>query len=328
MSRFRCRWWAVGVALGLTGTLALLLGGCGSSDDQVIFLNVRERPGWGLNERLAVAALGGDGNLYLWTVTASGGGITLLTPRRTQPTDAVGGMHPAYSPNDNGARIAFAGRRGESQIIYTMSSSSGESGGLTAVTEEKTAVAGNGSDRQPSWAPDGSAILYSSNRPDGNWDIWKVTVADRARTELIADPDPAIPGSEERWPVYDPTGSGRIAFESYDSRTKDADIWLREPDGTLARLVGDATDTFADGAPWWSNDGQFIYFHSNRGGDFDIWRVEVATGALAQITNSADSDGYPVCEPNGTRIGFLRGNELWSCESNGTDLRRITRLYQ
>ncbi|MCD6350625.1 MAG: PD40 domain-containing protein [Armatimonadetes bacterium] len=171
-------------------------------------------------------------------------------------------------------------------------------------------------------------MVYSSNRPDGNWDIWRVNVATGARDELVSDPDPAEPGSEERWPVYDPTGTGRIAFEVHNTATGDSDIWLRQADGTLARLVGTDTDTFVDGAPWWSNDGQYIYFHSNRGGDFDIWRVDVATGTLTQITSSADDDGFPVTQPGGDRIAFIRGNETWTMKTDGTDQKRITRVYE
>jgi Tol biopolymer transport system component len=237
-------------------------------------------------------------------------------------------MHPCYSLHDNGQQIAFSGRRAESQIIYRMSASRGEAGGLVPVTEASIAVAGAGSDRQPSWSPDGTRIIYSSNRPDDNWDIWEVDVATSARAELISDPDPALPRSEERWPVYDPTGTGRIVFESRDPATGGSDIWLREADGTLRRLVGDGTESFADGAPWWSNDGRFVYFHSNRAGDFDIWRVELATGTLTQLTNTADSDGFPVTQPNGERIIFVRGNEVWSMRPDGTDQKRVTRLYQ
>jgi len=328
MSRFRWRFLLLPALVGLGAIVIPLLAGCGGGSDQVIFLTVRDRPGWGLTGRIAVSALGGDGNLYIWSTNENGGGTRLLTSRRTDPEDPAGGTDPCYSPHDGGDQIAFAGRRGESQIIYRMDSARGESAGLTAVTEASIAQAGPGSDWQPSWSPDGATIIYASNRPDGNWDLWTVVVANGNRAELVSDPDPALAGSEERWPVYDPTGSGRVAFESYDKRSRDSDIWLRQADGTLVRLVGDATDTFVDGAPWWSNDGLRIYFHSNRGGDYDIWSVEVATGALTQLTNSADGDGFPVTEPDGDQVAFVRGNEVWRMKTDGSDQKRVTRVYQ
>lgn len=308
----------------VAAVVGVLVAGCGGGDSGVFYLTVFERPSWGPGAFIAVAALGADGNPYIWIVNEGGGGARLLTPSPTRAGEPAGGAHPAYSPD--GTTIAFSGRRDQTTIIYTMNALRGESAGLTAVTEANPAVAGNGSDRQPSWSPDGTLILYSSNRPDGNYDIWQVNVNTRQRLEVVGDPGGT--GTEDRWPVFDPTGTGRIAFEAHDPATGNSDIWIREPDGTLVRVVGDGAETFGDGAPWWSNDGQSIYFHSNRGGDWDIWRVDLATGQLTQLTNTAHQDGFPVTEPNGDRIAFVRGNEVWSMAQDGTNLKRITRVFQ
>ncbi len=322
------------VVLGIVTIVLAVAVGCSGGDENYVFLNVRERASWGPDDRIAVAALGGDGNLYIWRVSERGGGSTLLTDRPDEKGEPAGGRHPVYSPD--GSKIAFSGRRirggvaDETNIIYIMDAMAGDKT-AQPVTEPRIAVAGAGEDICPNWTPDGAAILYSSNRPDGNYDIWRVELATKARTEIIADPTGEP--TDELWPAANPTGNGQIVYEvrSQDGRT--SHIYLRDTDGTDRILVGTPDDGFKDGAPSWAPDGSYIVFHSNRGGDFDIWRVNPDGTGLQQITNSADWDGYPVFEmgvadPADWRICFLRGNEVWTMKADGSDLDRVTRVFR
>lgn len=255
-----------------------------------------------------------------------------MTGAPAQAGIPAGGRHPAFSPD--GTKIAFSGRRirngvpDTSNIIYLMDANAGEAGGLTPVTDPS---AGHGEDICPNWTPDASAIVYSTSRPGGNYDIWRVTLASGTREKIIGDPTGSP--TDELWPAVNPTGNGQIVYEVRQPGGATSHIFIHDANGTDRLLVGNQGDMFQDGAPSWAPDGSYIVFHSNRGGDFDIWRVNPDGSGLQQITKTSDSDGFPVFEmgvtdPANWRIAFLRGNEVWTMKADGTDLRRVTRVYR
>ena len=43
-------------------------------------------------------------------------------------------------------------------------------------------------------------------------------------------------------------------------------------------------DDFINAKPAWSVDGDFLFFGSNRGGDWQIWQQHLASGRLVQLT--------------------------------------------
>jgi Tol biopolymer transport system component len=316
--------------LSVCGVLvgALLVGGCGGGGEQYVFLNVRERPSWGPDGRIAVAALGGDANLYIWSVREQGGGSTLLTRRPTNPTEAAGGRHPAYSAD--GAMIAFSGHRQDGTLIRLMDARRGDAAGLVVID---TTALGDGEDICPSWTSAGT-LLFSSSRPDGDYDLWQANATAPFNPTRVVD----LPG-HQLWPMERPGNANQIVYEERDPASGYSHVCLYDRAAGAARvLVGSPTDQFRDGGPCWAPDGSYVLFHSNRAGDFDIWRVAVnadgsPAGPPTRITSTPDSDGYPVFEMGAAseadwRVAFIRGNELWTMRPDGTDLRRVTRMYR
>lgn len=82
-------------------------------------------------------------------------------------------------------------------------------------------------------------------------------------------------------PVFSPDGKS-IAFAS----NRDGGQWriyVINADGTnLRRLTSGPMDL----TPTWSPDGNWIAFASTRGGQFDIWMVDIHGGNLTQITKT------------------------------------------
>lgn len=74
------------------------------------------------------------------------------------------------------------------------------------------------------------------------------------------------------WPVY----------ESYD-------IYMANADGSELELLigGEGYDAEATLSP----DGKYLVFTSTRSGDLELWRYEMATGDLLQLTNTLGYDG-------------------------------------
>jgi len=124
-------------------------------------------------------------------------------------------------------------------------------------------------------------------------------------------------GSAARNPAY--ARDGRLAVSVR------GDLWIVSKRGEWTRVTsGGAWDR----EPSWTADGTAIVFSSDRGGNFDLWRVAVAsTGANGEperVTTSPLPDGEPAVAPDG-RIFFVRGRlgaaSLWARSTNGTEAR-------
>ena len=61
------------------------------------------------------------------------------------------------------------------------------------------------------------------------------------------------------------------------------EIYLAKIDGSQARNITKAKGN--DGHPWFSRDGKWIVFESDRSGQWDIWRINLETGKQEQLTN-------------------------------------------
>ena len=83
-------------------------------------------------------------------------------------------------------------------------------------------------------------------------------------------------------------------------------------------------------APAWSPDGKTIAFSGNRGGRFDIYLFDVASGGLTNLTDDAEFDGAPVFTPDGKGLVYsttLAGEyaQLFELDlANPGERRRLT----
>jgi Tol biopolymer transport system component len=127
--------------------------------------------------------------------------------------------------------------------------------------------------------------------------LWSMPVSGgRARPLTDLDADPAFP-------TWSPRGD-RIAFQAYIDGTYH--IWTIRPDGSeLRQLTSGGWD---DREPAFSPDGRQIAFASDRGGgSYNVWILDVGTGALRQLTRAAAdvSDYQPTWSPDGRRIAYV-----------------------
>lgn len=325
--------------------LASVLAGCGSGSSSSIYMNLYQRASWQqiVGGRLAFASRGGNGLLYVYNVTDTGGGLTLLTPSFNQspPLNVLeGGFNPVYSPNGN--TIAFVSRRGgannASQTIYSMSAANGDQSTVTTPLSPlpNDSNVANGADDQPNWSPDGATIIYSSTRNNGVGSLRSVPAGGGAPVTIMQD------GNDNQWPCFNPQNANEIVLQSDKGLSGVIDPLTGNPatgififdrtqplSGTNPRRIAQAaSSTVTDGAPSWSPDGSMIAFHSDRAGDFDIWVYIVASDTSVQVTSDARSDGYPVWNLDSTRLGFTRNRELWTVGADGSNPVQLTKVFQ
>ena len=84
-----------------------------------------------------------------------------------------------------------------------------------------------------------------------------------------------------RRPAVSPDGR-TIAWQTNQTGPTD-DIFLADIDGSNQRrlTLSDAND----GHPWFSRDGRWIVFESDRSGNWEIWKIEIETGQVVQLTD-------------------------------------------
>ena len=222
------------------------------------------------------------GQADVFSIPLMGGQPTNLTRTPSAQEDT-----PVFSPDGSTLRqaqdaaIAFASDRAGDWDIYLMD---------TDGSDARPALDGYaGTDElHPAFTPDGLALAFSSNRADGNWDIYTAAIGSpsaRRRGELV---EPSGRGSEwtrlttdpaaDRFPSLSADG-GTIAFRS--ERDGNSEIYLMNADGSNLRRVTD--DPAFDGYPSIIPDGSGVVFASTRSGQWNVYVANLAGGGLTAL---------------------------------------------
>ncbi len=91
--------------------------------------------------------------------------------------------------------------------------------------------------------------------------------------------------ADENCPETVMFSGGRYVWPIYSTY----DIYIANPDGSdLKLLIGGEG---YDAEPTVSPDGKYIVFTSTRSGDLELWRYEIETGEMLQLTNTLGYDG-------------------------------------
>ena len=199
---------------------------------------------WTSDGREVVYAANRDGAAGLWRVRRTGG-----TPRWVAL--GVDGGEVSSPSTARGARgIAFARQMARSHVAQL------EAGGM----EARVLVRSTREDAHPSVSPDGSRIAFVSQR-SGSHEIWTTTASGETPTRLTEFGGPRV--ATPRW---SPDGS-LVALSAREKAH--SDIFIVGLGGEVRQMTDDPAD---DVAPSWSRDGRWLYFASNRDGDWQIYR--------------------------------------------------------
>ncbi len=115
------------------------------------------------------------------------------------------------------------------------------------------------------------------------------------------------------------TPDGRLLYASDGSDT--VDLWIRNADGSSARQLTAAAHR--NYAPASSPDGQFIVFHSDRSGNWNIWRMDAASGAAKPLTSGNQTErNWPQVTPDNKSVIYHQPapggiTHLWKVPSDG-----------
>lgn len=239
--------------------------------------------------------------------------FTSTTPRKT-----LGLVRPVLSPD--GTQIAFAAV-GD---IYVMPVTGGRPTNLT----QDAAL-----DTDPAWSPDGSSLVYSSDRESPHLQLWvrdmKSGVA-RKVTTLTTQPQGA---------TFSPDGR-RIVFFNVDGMWRVAEMSILDLDSGKVTKIHDTLPQ--PGTPTWSPDGRRIALAGIapmtvrfREGTNQVQTI-AATGGdvkwyapIPLLSIDSRAGGGPVWSPDGTKMAAIYEGVLsvWPVAASGEPLgppRRVT----
>jgi len=167
---------------------------------------------------------------------------------------------------------------------------------------------------------DGKRITFARLRPDlmDDSDIWVSDLSGKSARCLTNEV------GLQYCPAFSPDAN-QIAFVS-SNKEGGQTVHIMDSDGKNRR--GLTRGKFFDVLPSFSPDAKYILFSSNRGGNYDIWQVEVANGRLKQLTKSPGIDTSPVFSTDGKKIAFVSSRsgtmQIWSMNKDGKNVSMIT----
>jgi len=176
----------------------------------------------------------------------------------------------------------------------------------------------------PAWSPDGSQIVFAAESvvatPTSRGtisELWLVESSSGVTRRLFE--------GDAVQPDWSPDGS-RIAFWSAGATGGQRDIYTVDASGQdLTEVTQDAA---TDWSPLWSPDGRYLYYSSNRGGEWNLWRTPMdersgrVTGEAEPVTAGVGAGAFHGSfSQDGTRLAFSSGAELFNIEKIGFDPR-------
>ena len=249
---------------------------------------------WTADGRSLIYAVGGD----LWRVAVSGG-----QPEKLLADVAM----PALSRD--GKRLAFVKRGPHNVNLWQV--------GLTVATRPagppERLLSSSRFHGYAAFSPDGRRLAFTSDR-SGSSEVW-TSDGDGFNPVALTAFGELSTGS----PEWSPDGR----FIAFDSRVEGlAGIYVVPSEGGRPRRV--ATGVNDSSVPAWSIDGRWLYFAGRVERISEIFKVPMEGGAAIQLTTGGGWAPQPSAD--GTRIYYIKDNEIYSVSTAGSDERRLSGL--
>ncbi|HWN11639.1 MAG TPA: DUF5050 domain-containing protein [Pyrinomonadaceae bacterium] len=197
------------------------------------------------------------------------------------------------APDAGSSKVVFSSNRDGNAEIYSMSPDGSSLARLTS---------NDFNDEHPRWSPDGTKILFQSDRDNpetGNADVYAMSTDGSGQTRLTTD------DTDDSAAVWSPDGS-KIMFQSLRNGQY-YQIYVMNADGTNQLNVSNGIA--ADYQPSWSPDGSKIAFASERdqAGRPNIYVMNANGSNQTRLTFTGEPfrDEQPAWSRDATTIAFV-----------------------
>lgn len=202
-------------------------------------------------------------------------------------------------------------------------------------TQSESVVISTPDDEElPVYSPDGKKLYYTSTsedkRPiDSKLKVREILVMDLA-DRYVANLTQTV--ADDWLPRFNKSGTHLLfVSERSDLRRvpytqKHSDIFIMEANGNFQRNLSKSSSN--DGGACFGRDGNKIFFHSNRNGNYDIFVMDTDGGHVMTVIDNPADDVNPDASPVDDQIAFFSnrdGNyEIYLANSDGSNQRRLT----
>lgn len=243
----------------------------------------------------------------LWIIDVDGDNHQALT------TGSENHGQPRWSPD--GTRIAYIGNQDGSSQLYIRWMDTGREARVAQLTSGPASIA---------WSPDGTHLAFSMFVPEQRPPFVSMPAAPRGAqwaesARMVEDL------------VYRRDGRGYL-------QPGNSHIFVVPASGGAIRQVTSGAYDHGGGVSW-TPDGSALVFAANRRDDAEyeprgarIWRVDLASGEIAALTDESGPAFGPEVSPDGRHIAFLgftdeemsyQQNELYVMDIDGGNRRRL-----
>lgn len=231
----------------------------------------------------------------LQAATLNGGSLETLTDRLAPFAQAVLNIaSPSYSPD--GRTVVFTGRAvGGSQNpqVFLLSLDpvpppppGAQPGDPSIVTPLRQLSRDDAIYSFPRMSPDGTRVV-AVRQTDSGTDLVAFDIASGSFIPVTNDQNTTVE-TQPRWAAE---GSQIVYAAAVATDPDNFDIYVRQSDGTGAPSLL-VREPSAERYPVLSPDGRALAYASDRGGNWDIFVLTIATGETGQLT-SAPEDEFP-----------------------------------
>jgi Tol biopolymer transport system component/DNA-binding winged helix-turn-helix (wHTH) protein len=237
---------------------------------------------WSRNGRSLIFTNQVGENNTLWRIDAGGG-----TPEKVPEVAAVNALAPTMARQAN--RLAYAQVSSVTNIWELRLSTTGKILGAP-----KKIIVSTRSQDGPRLSPDGDRIAFVSDR-SGTPQIWVCDNHGSNARQLTF-----VNGEHTGDPQWSPDGRF-IVFSSASSGG--SGVYLVSAEGGTSREL--IADSHANGSPSFSHNGEWIYFVSDRGGEYQVWKLGTQREQLAQVTHHGG--WFPTESMDGMFLYYVEG---------------------
>jgi hypothetical protein len=158
---------------------------------------------------------------------------------------------------------------------------------------------GKSLDLNPSFTPDGSQIVFSSNRGGRHMSIWQLAANGEGGVTQLTSGD-----TTDLWPTVDSDPKPRLYYEALVDSRLDPRLYMAQLGTTLRTDLTQAGGEQPRVSP--KADSVLFTLVNEKTGHRDIYKMSDRGGGAVNLTNSSEYDNFdPMWSKDGNKIAFV-----------------------